>query len=171
MRIIFIIVKFPAFLALLDLFTSILITWISSNSNILQSWIMKAFNNRKILLIENMKEVYSNIHLLFDMWTFSNSFAFVAIVAYCIDNNLKLQTTLIGQQQVIGSYFSKIVAEYVVSVIQEYSFQKKLGYFVLDNATSNNTCIEAIFIEIQPDLIKKKQRLCCIVDHIIKFTM
>ena len=34
--------------------------------------------------------------------------------------------------------------------------KKKLGYFVLDNATSNDTCVEAILREIRPDLEKSE---------------
>ena len=72
MHIAFIIVENPAFLALLGLFSSTLTAWIPSNSNILRSWIMKAFHDRKVLLAENMREARSNIHLSFDMWTSNN---------------------------------------------------------------------------------------------------
>lgn len=48
------------------------------------------------LLAETMREARSNIYLSFDMWIFSNSIAFVAIVAHYIDGNMKLQTSLIG---------------------------------------------------------------------------
>lgn len=117
---------------------------------------MKAFHNRKILIAEDLRTAKSNIHLSFDMWTSSNSIAFVAVVAHYIDDNMKLQTTLIGE----------VIAEQVVQVIQEYGFEKKLGYFVLDNATSNDTCVEAILREIRPDLMRKERRLRCI-GHII----
>lgn len=148
------------------MFSSTLAAWIPSNGNILRSWIMKAFHNRKILLAEEMRQAKSSIHLSFDMWTSSNSIAFVAVVAHYIDTNMKLQTTLIGLRRVIGSHSGEVVAEQVVQVIQEYGFEQKLGYFVLDNASSNDTCVEAILGKIRPDLIKKERRLRCI-GHII----
>lgn len=127
---------------------------------------MKAFHDRKVLLAENMREARSNIHLSFDMWTSSNSLAFVAVVAHYIDDNLKLQTTLIGLRRVIGSHSGETVAEQVVQVIREYGFEKKLGYFVSDHTTSNDTCVEAILTEIRPDLTRRERRLRC-VGHII----
>lgn len=79
--------------------------------------------------------------------------------AHYIDDNAHLQTTLIGLRRVIGSHAGEIIAEQQVQVIQEYGIEKKLGYFVLDNATSNDTCVKAILNEIRPDLIKKEQKL------------
>lgn len=72
---------------------------------------------------------------------------------------MKLQTTLIGLHLAISFYSDKVVAEQVVQVIKKYGFEKKLGYYVLDNASNNDICVKAIFGEIQPDLIKKKWRL------------
>lgn len=97
-----------------------------------------------------------NIYLSFDMWTSSNSIVFVAIVAHYIHDKLKLQITLIGLLQVICSHSSEIVAKQVVQVIQEYGFEKKLGYFILDNAMSNNICLKAILTEIRLDLTQKE---------------
>lgn len=73
---------------------------------------------------------------------------------------------LIGLRQVIGFYSEEVIAEQVVGLIQEYSIKKKLGYFVFNNVTSNDTCVEAILKAIWPDLSKKKQKLRC-VGHII----
>lgn len=69
---------------------------------------------------------------------------------------MKFQTTLIGLRRVIGFHFGKVIAGKVVQIIQKYGFEKKLEYFVLDNVTSNDTCVEAILREIRPDLIRKE---------------
>lgn len=52
---------------------------------------------------------------------------------------------LIGLCQVIGSHSKEVIAEQVVGLIQEYSIEKKLRYFVFDNTISNDICVEAIF--------------------------
>ena len=109
---------------------------------------MKAFHEQKILLAKEMRQAKSNIHLLFDIWISSNSIAFVVVVAHYIDNNIKPQTMFIGLRWVISSHSGKVVVEQVIQVIQEYDFKQKLEYFVLDNASSNNTCVEAIFSKI-----------------------
>lgn len=95
-----------------------------------------------------MRQAKSRIHFLFNIWTLSNSIAFVAIIAYYIDNSIKLQTIFIGLRRVLGSYFGEVVAEQVVQIIQKYDFDQKLEYFVLDNASSNDTYVEVIFGKI-----------------------
>lgn len=55
---------------------------------------------------------------------------------------------LIALRRVIGLQAGKVIAERIIQVIQKYSFEKRLGYFVLDNAISNNTCIEATLQEL-----------------------
>ena len=166
MHIAFTIAENPAFRGLLSMFSSTLAAWIPNDGDVLCSWIMKAYYDRKVSLSEDMRAAKSNIHLSFDLWTSANSITFVAIVAHYIDDNAHLKAMLIGLRRVIGSHAGEIIAEQVVQVIQEYGFEKKLGYFVLDNATSNDTCVEAIFNELRPDLIKKERRLRCI-GHII----
>lgn len=166
MYIAFIIVENPAFRALFTMFSSTLAAWIPNNGDVLCSWIMKAYYNWKVLLAEEIRYAKSNIYLSFDLWTLLNLIAFVAVVAHYINDDAHFRTILIGLQQVIGSHAEEIIAEQVVQVIQEYGIEKRLKYFVLDNATSNDTCIEAILNEIWPDLIKKKRKLWCI-GHII----
>lgn len=113
-----------------------------------------------------MRQARSNIHLSFDLWTSANSIAFVAVVGHYIDDSGRLQTTLMGLRRVIGLHLGEIIAEQVVYIIQEYGIQNQLGYFVLDNATSNGTCVNAILTQVRPDLHPKERRLRCI-GHII----
>lgn len=127
---------------------------------------MKAYHNWKVLPTEEMRTAKSNIHLSFNLWTSSNSIAFVAIVAHFIDDSAHLRKVLIGLRRVIGSHAGEVIAEQVIQVIQEYGMEKRLGYFVLDNATSNDTCVKAILHQLRPNLIKKERRLRC-VGHII----
>lgn len=100
------------------------------------------------------------------MWTSNNSIAFFTVVAHYINTNMKLQITFISLGRLIGSYPNEVVAEQVIQVIQEYGFEQKFRYFVFNNASSNNTCVEVILGEIQPDLIKKEWKLWWI-GHII----
>lgn len=90
MHITFIIVDNPVFRALLNLFSSILSVWIPKNSDVLRSWIMKAYHDRKVLLAKEMLQARSSIHLPFDLWISSNSIAFIAVVAHYINDNGQL---------------------------------------------------------------------------------
>jgi hypothetical protein len=41
------------------------------------------------------------------------------------------------------------MAEAVLSVINEYSLQSKIGYFMLDNASSNDVCVLSIYQKLK----------------------
>ena len=47
----------------------------------------------------------------------------------------------------------------VIAVIREYDIARRLGFFVLDNAESNDTCVDAVLKAVRPDLEKKARRL------------
>lgn len=70
--------------------------------------------------------------------------------------------------QIIDSHSGELIAEQVVGLIQKYDIEKKLRYFVFNNATSNNTYVKAIFKAIWPVFFKKKHKLWY-VGHIINF--
>lgn len=43
--------------------------------------------------------------------------------------------------------------------LEEYSLKEKLGYFITDNANSNDTCVTEIVETLGPDLDANNQRL------------
>lgn len=145
MYIAFITVKNLTFRALLNLFSSSLSAWIPNNNDILYSQIIKAYQDCKVLLAKKILQTRSNIYLSLDLWTLDNSIIFIAIVAHHINDNSQLQTILIGLCRVIGSHSGEVIRKQVVDFIQEYGIEKKLRYCVFDNATSNETCVMAIF--------------------------
>lgn len=106
-----------------------------------------------------MPQTRNNIHFSFYLWTSNNFIAFVALIAYYIDDNGQFQIILISFYWVIWSNFGEVIVEQMIGLFQEYGIEKKVDYFVFDNATSNNTCVEAIFKAIQLDLSKKEQKL------------
>lgn len=47
----------------------------------------------------------------------------------------------------------------IIPMIDKYGLKEKLGYFMTDNTSSNNTCIAKIIDLIRPDLDLKERRL------------
>ncbi len=65
-----------------------------------------------------------------------------------------------------GDHSRKNQAKPILPVLDEHLLKAKLGYFITDNASSNDTCITEIINLIRPDLDAKERRLRCI-GHII----
>ena len=54
-----------------------------------------------------------------------------------------------------GPYFKKNIAEAIITVIKTYKIISKIGYFVLNNAGSNNTCVSTIIERLNIKDIKE----------------
>ena len=84
------------------------------------------------------------MHLSFDLWTASNGFNYVGIVSYFVDGKGLKRDVLIGLPRVIGPHSGENIATYIKKVIDCYELGLKLGYFVLNNASTNDICLEAL---------------------------
>lgn len=58
------------------------------------------------------------------------------------------------------------MAEPVIQIIWEYDLANKINYFVFDNATNSNICLEEVFDQLRSELQVSYQCLCCL-SHII----
>ena len=108
------------------------------------------------------------MHLSFDLWTASNRFNYVGIVSYFVDGKGLKRDVLISLLRVIGPHSGKNIATYIKKVIDCYELGSKLGYFVLDNASTNDICLEALALWFPIDV--NKRRLRCI-SHIINLVV
>lgn len=131
-------------------------------------WIQEAFKERQKMIIELVKNSRSIIHLSFDLWTALNSFHYLGIVGHFIDTDGRKHDLLLGLPRVIGPHSGENLAPYIKDVINYYEFPTKLGYFVMDNADNNDTCLKTLsqWYPIDP----KKRRLRCI-GHIINLVV
>lgn len=156
------IVENSHFRSFLRIFNSSLMASIPISNEKLRTWIVAEFHRRKQLVKAELQTSRSNINLSFDVLTSANYVAYLAVVCHFIDDKYQNQTLLLGFQRVLGADSGANQAEKILSIIQEYEITSKLGYFVLNNITSNDTCVDQILRELRPDLNIKERRLQCI---------
>jgi hypothetical protein len=132
------------------------------------TWIHDAFQRRWKIIFDLIKNATSLVHLSFDLWTASNGFNYVGIVSHFVDGKGLKRDVLIGLPRVIGPHSGENIATYIKKVIDRYELGSKLGYFVLDNASTNDTCLEALALWFPIDV--NKRRLRCI-GHIINLVV
>lgn len=169
MHIPFSIVENSHFRAFLGIFNSSLLTHVPVSKESIHTWIIAEFHRRKEFVKAELQASRSNINLSFDIWTSANYMAYLAVLCHFIDDKYQNQTLLLGFRRVIGAESGANRAEKIIQIIQDYEIMSKLGYFVLDKITSNDTCVDQILRELRPDLNKKERRLQC-VGHIINLT-
>ena len=85
----------------------------------------------------------------------------LTIVSHFVSHASEAKSCLLRLQHIEGVHSSENIAQSVIAVIEEYKVKDLLGYFVLDNASSNDTCVREILKQLRPELNPKERRLCC----------
>ncbi|KAM3451813.1 hypothetical protein MY8738_008519 [Beauveria namnaoensis] len=86
------------------------------------------------------------------------------LTVHFIDDGGKLRTFLLGLPRIEGQYSGENLADRVSGIIHEYNLNGRVGYFIANNAESNDTCLDELAGEL--GFKKQHRRLrCC--RHII----
>src|SRR5437762_3237490 len=119
---------------------------------------------KKEKLKQDMREAYSNISISFDFWTSLNYLAILSIIGHFIDKDSKRRMAVLGLCELTGEYSGKNMADVLLQIFKDYKINGWIGYFMADNASSNDTCINAILQAIYPNMLDMQRwqhQLCC----------
>ena len=111
--------------------------------NTLRKWIMDEFERQKRKKRHELRAAWSNIHISFDLWTSPNCYAIMAIVAHYINSTGVRKADLIALRRLDGEHTGENMAALLLDVFRdrEYKIGGRIGLFVLDNASLNDTCV------------------------------
>ena len=126
------------------------------------------------LIIYLRKKDYSCTHrklgisvsISFDAWSSDTGFSLLGVVVHLLTGEVfELKTLLLGLQ-VISNYSGVEQARVLLVLLKDYGIdQEKLGWFVSDNATNNDTALEKLSKSIPFDPRKKKTEMCRAYDQ------
>lgn len=129
----------------------------------LGSWIKEKWEGdvgRRVWLREKLHSATSKIHISMDAWTSEEGTSYLAIVAHFLDEHHKLQTALLDLPPLKGPHSGENMARALSIVIDFYNISTVLGFFMMDNASSNDTCIQEL--SKQYPAIHPQSRLRCV---------
>jgi hypothetical protein len=106
-------------------------------------------------------------YLSFDLWSSPNYLAIAAIVAHFVNADWTVSTVLLAFRDLEGPHSGENIATVITAVCQEYLITDRLGCFVLDNATNNDTCIAQLAREFKWDKKEVTERRLRCFGHII----
>src|SRR5437773_6397525 len=115
---------------------------------------MHAYESEKKKLQHYLYSALSSIHIVLDLWTSPNHLALLGIIAYYTNEYGILQHSTLVVREVEGQYTGKNLDIIFFKVIQEYSIQSHLGYFIGNNMSNNDTMLEYIAEELAKEGIK-----------------
>ena len=121
-------------------------------------WIMEGYRLHKEAVKRELSTATSKIHVSFDLWTSGNLLSLNGIVAHFLNKDFKPRAILLATPEQTGSHAGVDIAEEVIKVIKDFGIGDQLGYFMLDNASNNNTAIKAIAEAFRFDPIERRLR-------------
>src|SRR6266480_3781884 len=141
--------------------------WIPKAGNTVRAWILAEFKRRQEDIKKRIHDSKSRIHLSWDLWTSPNHLSFVGVVGHYMSSQYKVETVLLGLRRLCGPHSGENIAEAVLQVIHEYGLTgNQIGWFMLDNASSNDTCVAEILKALGINDTVEHRRLHCL-GHIL----
>ena len=161
----FIQIESEAFRDLLAVFSAQAIEVIPDTGDTIRAWTISLFKEKKAQLGELLSTSSFKVHVSFDGWTAGNTLGLVGIVAHwCTENGL-FQRALLGLREIDGRHTGVNIAICIDGVLKEYGISSnQVGYYVLDNASNNDSAVENLSVEYQ------RKRLRC-AGHILNLVV
>ena len=116
--------------------------WLRHDS--VSRFLIRLYDHMKPIVKAELSAAVSKIHISFDGWTTKGGKrGFFCVVAHYADADGRIQGLPIALPQLTGVHSGEAIGQCVEKVLQAFSISsEKLGYFVLDNASSNDVAVE-----------------------------
>jgi hypothetical protein len=130
-----------------------------------RAWVMNTYNERIGDVKESLANARSKVTLSFDAWSSPNHYSLLGVVGHWLDSKRQLRTGLLALKVLQGHHGHEI-ADVLQEVIRNYSLENKVSTFQTDNASNNDTALEALTISLDGAFDTKQSRLRCF-GHIV----
>lgn len=144
--------------------------YITSDGSTIRAWILAEFEIQQAVVKAALQSARSKIHLSFDLWSSPNGLALLGVVAHYLGRDLKVRSVSIALTSIEGAHSGENIAEAVIPILEMYELQGKIGFFITDNASNNNTCITALCGHFLPGVDPETRRLRCL-GHVINLAV
>ncbi|KAA8623874.1 Dimer-Tnp-hAT domain-containing protein [Pyrenophora tritici-repentis] len=116
-----------------------------------------------------LREARSLIHVSFDNWTSTGGqYAFTGLCVHYLNSEGKLVDHLLGLPELHGAHTGNNIAAAATTILRLFGVDNaRVGYFVLDNASNNDTAVESLAEEFGFIASERRLRCCC---HILNLS-
>lgn len=106
--------------------------------------ILQVYNTNKARIGMLLQQVPGKIHIAFDGWRSRNRHALYGITCFFLNEFDQPKKLVLGIPEVVERHSGDNIAIHVIDILEDYGVSEKVGYFTLDNASNNDTAMEAI---------------------------
>jgi hypothetical protein len=98
--------------------------------------------------MEILSNSVSKIYISFDFWTSPNYISLMGVVAHYTDNIFKNRTIMIALKRLYETYSGENMGFLLIEIINDFDLKERLGYFITNNVSSNDTCVYHVILAI-----------------------
>ncbi|CAE7021734.1 hypothetical protein PTTW11_03315 [Pyrenophora teres f. teres] len=116
-----------------------------------------------------LREARSLIHVSFDNWTSTGGqYAFTSLCVHYLNSEGKLVDHLLGLPELHGAHTGNNIAAAATTILRLFGVDNaRVGYFVLDNASNNDTAVKSLAEKFGFIASERRLRCCC---HILNLS-
>ncbi|KAI1512316.1 Dimer-Tnp-hAT dimerization containing protein [Pyrenophora tritici-repentis] len=135
----------------------------------LHDYIITEYNTYIPAIANYLREARSLIHVSFDNWTSTGGqYAFTGLCVHYLNSEGKLVDHLLGLPELHGAHTGNNIAAAATTILRLFGVDNaRVGYFVLDNASNNDTAVESLAEEFGFIASERRLRCCC---HILNLS-
>jgi hypothetical protein len=124
-------------------------------------FVMRLYEHLQPIVKAALLTALSKIHISFDGWTTKGGKrGFLGVVAHYVNSDGEVVDLPIALLQLTSAYSREKIAKIVSKLLQQFSIDEHtIGYFVLNNASNNNTAVLALARRM--GFSATYRRLCC----------
>jgi hypothetical protein len=124
-------------------------------------YVLRVYDHLKPRIVGALSQSLSKIHISFDGWTTKGGKrGYLGIVAHFVNIDGKLVDLPIALPQLTGAHSGANLAHVIYKTLLEFGVSgTKVGWFITDNASNNDTAIQALASQL--DFVAAERRLRC----------
>src|SRR6266581_3572954 len=95
----------------------------------------------------------------------------IGIIGHFINEDGRHRQVVFGLCEIVNEYTNENMAGVFIDLFRDYGIANNIGYFMADNAKSNNMCIDAFFYVLYLNILTKLYKRCQLhcFNYIINF--
>jgi hypothetical protein len=148
----------PALRDLLSLDHSRIDSLIPTSHSTAHRYIVDCYVSSKANVAKALAKARSSISVSFDGWLADNQLDMLGVTAHYLDEQLRIKTVLLGLRPMYGAHSGTAIAEELLAIMREFKISDRIGYFVADNASNNDTALREMAKEIDVDPLRQRIR-------------
>ena len=114
----------------------------------------------------------SKINLCFDLWTAAaNGDSYLAVSGSWISTSFEFQQVAIALKHVPEEHTGVNLAKVLADVARDFKIEDRMGCFVLDGATNNDTATDFVSASTEHRIFRGSERRLRCIAHIINITL